>query len=507
MSVRRYTALGFIAMSLITLTSAMRGWPFPTLTAEPWLFQLSGDNRWVRYSCLIAFYASVGLLSWCWFKFCQLARDGRLSVKQVVTAFVAWIIPLLLCVPLFSGDVYVYWADGQLINRGFDPYSVGISALGPVPMVHMVHPLWRGTSTMYGPIFIRIAEAVARIAPNSAIAGVTIFRILNIAAVSLMGVAMASILKRIGRPVAQGLVFGLLNPVTLLHLIGGVHNDALMLGLLFSGFAVGLKYKNWFMRFLALALCAGAGAFKIPGFAGALVLGWIWSGADVAVMRRVVNAAVAGAVGLAAFELETLITGLGWGWVKASNVPGLAHPLLSPPNALAFSFGSFYHGGLGVNGFTRAAAEGCALLLSAYLLLHSGRKSKPEDAMRAFAWSLLVIAWTGPAVYPWYLSWGVAFAGTVGLYSMRMPVTYATIAVNFFVAPGGYGMLDLFTDWRRTVIAFITIGGYAAMGFYLYKRAHKGGYLSFNGPNWKAKSIAVSDMPSVNSPLAMNARS
>ena len=519
MNIRRYTVLGFVATLVITASSAMRGWPFPTLTAEPWLFQINGGSNPIRYVFLVVFYAAVALLSFCWYRFCQAAGAGELTSRQVVAAFCLWSLPLFFCVPLFSGDVYVYWVSGLLVTRGFDMYGVGISALGPVDSVYMIHPLWRDTTTMYGPLFVRIAQGVAYLTSDSVIAGVTLFRFVAIAFLTLMSVSMASILRRLGRPVPQGLVFGLLNPITMLHLVGGAHNDAMMLGFLFAGFAVGLKTISWgrsaapksaaviwTLRFVALSLSAGAGAFKIPGFAGALVLGWIWAGKDVSVLRRVIGAALAGLVALFAFELETLATGLGWGWLNAISVPGLAHPILSPPNAVAFSFGFPFNGGIGINGVTRALATLFALLLSAFLLLRTGRRSSPEDSMRALAWALLIVAWTGPAVYPWYLAWGVAMAGTVGLHSMRKPLILATIAVNFFVLPGGYGTLDQFTDWRRTIVAFVVVAGYGVMAYHLYQRAHSGGYLSFNGPNWRANKAATSESPSLTSPLATNPR-
>ena len=52
-----------------------------------------------------------------------------------------------------------------------------------------------------------------------------------------------------------------LNPVTLLHLIGGAHNDALMLGLLVAGLTAAKEKRP----IVGIVLCALATAIKAPG--------------------------------------------------------------------------------------------------------------------------------------------------------------------------------------------------------------------------------------------------
>jgi alpha-1,6-mannosyltransferase len=454
-------ALGVASIAVILLASSMRGWPFPTLTAEPWLFQINGTNTALKYSFLALFYVGAAGVCWSWVKLLRLSKAGLITPKQVFGIFLLWSAVLFFATPLFSGDVYVYYVDGQLLQRGFDPYATGISSMGPVPDVHMVHMLWRDTSTMYGPIFIRMVQLIANIAPDNIVVGVMILRAMCIVALFAGGLALADLAKRYGRPVADGLVFALLNPITMLHLVGGAHNDAMMIGLLAVGLAVGLRAKGWPLRLVALALCAAAGAFKIPGFAGAMVLGWVWAGQTATPWRRVFSAGGAAVVALALFEVQTLATGLSWGWMRASDVPGLAHPLLSPPNAVALSFGSLFGVGNELNAITRPLALLISACTATWLIVRTGREMPEgelhvEHVIRAFGWGLLVIAWTGPAVYPWYLGWGIAIVGALGAGKMRKPLIVATIAVIFVIAPGGYGILDIPGGAWRTVIAFAT---------------------------------------------------
>src|SRR5262249_23426159 len=54
--------------------------------------------------------------------------------------------------PLLSSDVYTYAAQGLLVGRGLDPYSVGPSALGSGAASAAVDPTWRSVPSPYGPL-------------------------------------------------------------------------------------------------------------------------------------------------------------------------------------------------------------------------------------------------------------------------------------------------------------------------------------------------------------------
>jgi hypothetical protein len=459
LSSRGAIGLGLVSCLLITFTSGMRGWPFPSLTAEPWLFQFNGSgNDVLRYAFLFSFYVACAGLCWSWVQLLRLARAGDLPVRNVYWAFGLWSLVLFFATPLFSGDVYVYFVDGEAMQRGFDPYVSGVSSMGAVPDVHMVHPLWRDTTTMYGPIFIRLVQGIAIVTQGNLIAGVLVLRVVATLSILLALVSLRRLMSHFGWPVASGLVFAILNPISMLHFIGGAHNDATMVGLLAAAMAIGLAAKGWPLRVLALGLCAAAGAFKIPGFAGALVLGWMWAGVDVSRWKRVAGAGVAGIVALVWFEVQTLATGLGWGWLGASDVPGLAHPLLSVPNAIALSFGGLVGEAYPLNDITRPLALLAAAGVATWLVVRTGSLADPRKVLRAFGWSLLIIAWTGPAVYPWYLGWGIALIAATGAARMHGPLVVATCAVIFLIAPGGYGVLDIPSGNWRTVMAFVTTG-------------------------------------------------
>lgn len=442
---------------VVVLASAMRGFPFPPLTSEPWLFQFASSNRALRYAFLIPFYGSVASLCLLWIKALRASRRRELTSRQVVALFLIWALPLFAGVPLFSGDVYVYYVDGEAMARGYSLYDSGVSALGPEPMVFMVHPIWRDTMTMYGPVFMKITEVVAMLSSGSPILGVTIFRLISLASVAAIGGGVWSLCRRFGRPVSEALVFALLNPLTLLHLVSGAHNDVTMIAFLIGGLAVGLHSRNWVWRFAAILLCTAGAAIKVPAFAAVIVMGWMWAGRGASFWKRSAFAAVTSICGVALLHLLGVVTGLGWGWLKATDVPGIAHPLLSPANAIALSFGSLFGVGFEVNAVTRVLASGVAVFLCVWLVLRTGRRASDEALTRALAWAMVGLGWLGPAVYPWYLTWGIILIGALGIGVLQRHLAWTTIIVAFAVSPGGYGWLDLYTDWKRTTLAFLVV--------------------------------------------------
>src|SRR5882762_10232959 len=71
----------------------------------------------------VLFYAGVALLVWAWLRL----RSG--DKRQVLTAIGVWAVPLLVCPPVLSQDLYIYIAQGAIAHAGLDPYTVGPSGL------------------------------------------------------------------------------------------------------------------------------------------------------------------------------------------------------------------------------------------------------------------------------------------------------------------------------------------------------------------------------------------
>ena len=93
--------------------------------------------------------------------------------------------------------------------------------------------------------------------------------------------SIPSLARSLGRDPSYAFTMAVLNPVTILHLVGGAHNDALMLGLLMAGLAVARRGRP----VAGIVLCALAAAVKVPAALGVLYIGWDWMGHGSACAR------------------------------------------------------------------------------------------------------------------------------------------------------------------------------------------------------------------------------
>lgn len=458
-SVRKTAIVGFVATLAIFGTSCTRGFPFPKITAEPWFLTYFTSNPFIRYAFLAIFIASVIALCWAWLQLFRHAKNGTLKVSNVWWIWVLWALPLALTAPLFSGDVFVYYVDGEAHLRGYSIYEAGVSAMGPDDLVHMVHPIWQDTKTMYGPVFMRLATGVAWLANGNVVLGVAIFKAMAILSVALIGVAAQRMAPFFGCKATEAMVLAMVNPLVLLHFVSGAHNDAMMVGLLAIGLALGVTYRNWLLRILGLVLIGLAASIKLPAFAGLIMLGWIWAGERQRVTwrARFVGAALTGILGLVIIELLTLATGLGWGWLHALDVPGLAHPVFAPANALAYALGGVFGVEKGVNEVTRFVANIVAVGLCVYFILRLGKNATAQQIVRGLGWALLAVGWLGPSVYAWYLIWGIAIVAIAGPGRMEKMLIGLSVVACFTIYPSSGGVLDTGPRWLSVVFSYLVV--------------------------------------------------
>src|SRR5439155_14663076 len=135
---------------------------------------------------------------------------------------------------LLSRDVYSYAAYGRMFAlHGTNPYVAPPSAFPGDPFTSVVSSEWKNTRSVYGPTFVLVSAGIARATSGSVPATIEAFKAL--AGVALAGAALLVALAcRKIRPdrAAMAVVVVLLNPVLILHTVGGGHNDALVAFLL-----------------------------------------------------------------------------------------------------------------------------------------------------------------------------------------------------------------------------------------------------------------------------------
>jgi alpha-1,6-mannosyltransferase len=451
----RPALLGCLGAALITMGGLGAG---STKQHDPLLETL--HLSWLRYghglvlsSVLLWIGVTLMLSAWLWLGRRVLARDA--SEYAMVASAAFWLAPLLLSVPLFSRDTYSYLAQGALLRDGFDPYAVG-PIDNPNALLDNVSPIWTITTAPYGPAFIMIAKLITMLVGNHVIAGTMLLRLCMLPGFVLLIWATPRIARHIGANVPIALWICALNPLVIIHLMGGVHNEMLMVGLMAAGIALTLNSRH----IAGIALIAVGVAVKATAGIALPFMVWVW-------MRHLCERrgyrplrAFAGAAGtsvlifVAVFAVLSGVAGVGLGWLTALagsvkiinwlSIPTAAANIIHAIGGLFFSV-SFY----AVLQITRAvgiAIVGVALPLLWWRFRHDDRQ-----AITGIAWAMLVVVLFAPAALPWYYSWPLAVLAPLAQSRRAVAAiaAFSTWIMVIFKPDGAHGMYS----WPHVLLA------------------------------------------------------
>jgi alpha-1,6-mannosyltransferase len=238
------------------------------------------------------------------------------------------------------------------------------------------------------------------------------------------------------------------NPVMVIHLVGGPHNDLLLVGLLSMGSLLVLNRKHAAgigLVTLAMAVKASAGV-ALPF----LVL--VWAARLTGPQRtRIIKATAAGVgVFLPVFAACTLAAKVGLGWLPALNAPAMIVNWLSLSTGageLLYNVVSWAIGGLSKTPFisvTRVIG-GIILLTVGVRQWLASRAAGGPDAVRRAGVVLLLVALLSPATLPWYYTWGMALLAGIAWSARQMQVV---IFVSVFL------VIAAFPDGEVSLYAF-----------------------------------------------------
>ena len=390
----------------------------------------------------------------------------RMSRSQLDRTLLLWIIPLLLAPPMFSKDVYSYLAQSQIARIGLNPYKVG-----PAPGLGLDHvftlsvpSLWRETPAPYGPLFLWIGRGISALTGENIVAAVLCHRLVVLVGVGLVVWATPRLARRCGVAEVSALWLGAANPLLLMHLVAGIHNEALMLGLMLTGTEIALRgidgdgnhppgpllpqplhwpgsradWAQWAPLGLVVAgsvLITMASQVKLPGL---LALGFVamalarrWGGT----VRAFLTAGTAlVSLALAVMALIGWISGLGFGWLFTLGTANVVRSWMSPPTLLALATGQVgILLGLGdhttaVLSLTRAMGVLIIAITVSWLLLAVLRGRLHPVGGLGVALGATVLLF--PVVQPWYLLWAII---PLAAWATRPGFRIAAIAVTLIV--------------------------------------------------------------------------
>src|SRR4029079_12422682 len=103
-----------------------------------------------------------------------------------------------------------------------------------------VSPIWTTTTAPYGPAFILVAKFVTMLVGDHVIAGTMVLRLCMLPGLIMLIWAAPRLARHVGANGATALWICALNPLVIIHLMGGVHNEMLMVGLMMAGIALTL---------------------------------------------------------------------------------------------------------------------------------------------------------------------------------------------------------------------------------------------------------------------------
>jgi len=407
--------------------------------------------------------------------------DPRRAVIVVGAVIALWAIPVSLGPPLLSNDVYSYVAQGEMASRGIDPSSVGPVELGRNDFTSGADPVWRSAPAPYGPVAVFAARSAVEIAGHDQVAAISVYRVIVWIAVVMAAIGIGLIAVGNGLSAAVAIAIGIGNPIMILHVIGGVHNDALMFGFLALGLAAAQRDR----KKLAVALITAATAVKLPAAIGLLYLGWCWRGAVATWKERVVSTVAVFASAAAAIVVGCFLVGLGPGWITALKSTGKVNDTYSPTTKIGFSIAEILNAiGLNVDGQLLASGvRALGLLATAVIAFVMLMRSPRVGFIKATGVMLVAYVLLGPVIWPWYLVTGFALLAACGLGRYRPSYLVVCIAASWFV-------------WPTSVVSMGTFGsGYQhlrGLGVVLLVAALAWGAQRFAG-RWERRYSGLSD--------------
>jgi hypothetical protein len=311
---------------------------------------------------------------------CVLIAAPALDRRLIRGVAVVLVIAFALAPPLLSQDVFSYIAYARLgALHGLNPYTHA-----PTGFAHVG---WTESPSSYGPLFTLATYPLALISVPAAL---WVLKGVTAASVLALALLVARIAPARGVDPRRGFVLVALNPLVLVHVVGGTHNDATTMLVALAGCAavLALREKAGGAAVVAAIGLKMSAAFVAP-FA---LLGSVRRsrfGAGAALSTIAIATAALATFGTHALDSAELV-GENQGRVSNYSLPNFISELL----------------GVGIGPIRALAVAAFAVLLIALgrWVLRGG------DWIRATAWAALGLLLASSWLLPWYIIWALPFA-------------------------------------------------------------------------------------------------
>jgi hypothetical protein len=439
-----YRWIGFAASVLVAATM-----PLWRLAGKAWRLTLPGlPHNGERPITAIVFVVAVVLLAVSWLGLITRVERSSLPTRDrmrvVLSTAALWFAPLLLGPPLLSSDVYSYAAEGAMVTQHLDPTIDGMYKLHYGDYVSRTDPVWRtdpldpgkALGNPYGPVQMGSAAAIVDASGHNYDLTLWGLRLVALASVFASVWGLSEIAKHFGVDPPTAVAIGIANPIAVLHLVGGAHNDAMLMAFLVTGCAFALR-SRWAVGVAFMALAMGV---KLPAAAAIVYLAWQRVGGAAGIRDRIrsVSGALAGAfaitLGLCMVIGISLV-----GWMESIQNSGRTMGTLSLTTRLGYVVSSLFR----VVGLPTSDSAWITLfrlsglLAAGIVCLWMLTRIDRIGPIQCAAIAMIVVVVLGPVVWPWYLAPGIALLGAAGVGRWRPALLVMTIAFAFEVFPVG----------------------------------------------------------------------
>ncbi|GFZ80195.1 polyprenol phosphomannose-dependent alpha 1,6 mannosyltransferase MptB [Nesterenkonia alkaliphila] len=433
-----------------------------------WLANASAINRWswvipLRTEPWGVSLSTVALTLGCWVMFHAWLLLGRAlreadrkawqpgSLRIVNIATAVWSVPHLLCVPIFSRDVYAYVNQGRLVLAGRDPYQDGVSQLDN--WFHFgTDPMWAQSETPYGPMFLWIEAAVMQITNQHVDTAVFLFRLACVAGVVLLMYYLPKLASALGVHGGRAQWLASANPLFIISFISSAHNDALMMGFALAGIYYAVTAdKHWSRGALAAVLVTVSIGMKIITMVLLPFIGLLWAAhlyqrypqLHIWVWRFICWAATAGIAGIILL-LVGAVNGYGLRWVMVLAGTGdtgksFWSPMGILDDALSNTLHAFGQDASWTLDLLRVLGRAASVLIVLGLMFFG----RDRHILQRMTWAFTALVVLSPIIHPWYLLWLLPLFAVVGIRN-DWQTKWVIFTVGFFIC---YGAQDQLSVW------------------------------------------------------------
>lgn len=441
---------GFVGSMFLLVGSLGVGWlaPVSELRRMPLFIWMRAEAPGVALSIVLLAVGAM-LLVRAWLRLGQIVHVwGAEARSATLKAVVAWGLPMMFCVPLFSRDVYAYIGQGRLMVEGFNPYENGISALSNYFQLG-ADKMWTEAPVPYGQLFLWIEQLVVWSTNVQPEASVMLFRLVAAAGVVLCVIYVPKLAELHGINPHRALWLTAANPLFLTNFIASVHNDALMIGLALAG----LYYSATRRVVRGIVLVTLSIAVKPITIVFLPFIGLLWAGREAGWARKFAFWALTGGLSLALLTLMALVNGFGFGWINGLSAPGSISIWYAPVGLIGMVVASLANS-FGLDGSVPAGwVFNVGKLLAVAIVGWQIFRGDYDRLMRRLTLALAAVVLLAPIIQAWYVVWLIPLFAVTGIRN-DWQVKALYFVVSFFMIYAISDQLEVFPYLQTEDLGF-----------------------------------------------------